>query len=117
MSRGFEAEAVVEVEKAVVVRIDHKDFDGDIRKWQELYFQILSWKNTWSMAYEVDMLAYNDHSAYVYIVAKAEIKEQLVDWLKSIGYNKISHVEEVEIGTLEIYADNDDDIYKYYYEW
>ena len=115
MEKSFETEVVVEVEEAVEVRINFKDFDGDVRKWQELYFRVLAWKNTWSLAYEVDMLAYNDHSAYVKIVIKREAKEQLVEWLEAIGYNKISAVEDVEVGTLGIYDNSD--VYKYYVEW
>ena len=114
MNKGFETNVVVEVEKAVVVRMDFKEFEGDVRQWQELFFKVLTWKNTFSLAYEVDVQSYRDNSAFVKIVAKQEIEDQLVDWLKSIGYNKVK-TEEVEVGVLGIYADAD--VYKYYCEW
>lgn len=100
-----------EREDAVVVTINRNEFSGDTRAWQEAYFKILSWKNTWSMTYEVDMLSYCNHDPYVRIVAKREIKNHLVEWLKDIGYDTV-HTEDVVIGTCDVWGD--EDIYKYY---
>lgn len=90
----------VEEIKASAFRMFYEDFKGN--DWREAYFHLLSWKNTWGMAYELDMLARKNHKPFVKLVVNRDIKNKVAEMLIDLGYSNISCVDiliaEVEVG-------------------
>ncbi len=94
----------VEEISATVLRTRYKDFTGE--DWQSAYFKLLTWRNVWGMAYELDLLADNEHSAYVKLIVKQDIKKKVVDMLYDLGYGKVS-VEDITLAQIEVGYDTD----------
>lgn len=96
-----------EIIKTVTFTSYFKDFTGDVRGWQEAYFELLSWKNTYYIPYEMDINSTSSHEAYLYLVVKEEVKETTKNILENLGYGNI---QIADTKTLEITLDVDLDI-------
>ena len=68
--------------------------DEKVRKWQSSYFELLSWKNTWCIPYEMDIIAGIDHSPYVRIVIPND--KYNIDWL-------VRYMEDLGYGDIKVY--------------
>lgn len=80
--------------------------DGnDVRRWQEAYFELLSWKNTWYLALNLDMCSTRDGEPFVRLIVKEKDKERTENYLKSLGYIGVKVYDTV---TLKLYVDYDD---------
>ena len=93
---------ILETIKTVSVIAYRKDFDGDTTKWQQAYFQMLSWKNTWGLAYDMDILESRKNGVYVWIVLhSADNAERLVEYMTDFGYRDIK-TNWVNVGVCEL---------------
>lgn len=70
----------------------HKDFDHENYSWKESYFKLLSWKNTFSIPYKMDINDNRKNGVFVYILIPVNnpdtpvmLKEMMEDW----GYGDI----------------------------
>ena len=69
--------------------------------WQQAFFQVLQWKNTWDLAFSTTINASSNHEAYLEIVLyNSDHVEQTIEWLNGLGYQDI-HSEKVKIAALE----------------
>lgn len=69
--------------------------------WQQAFFQVLQWKNTWDLAFSTTINASSNHEAYLEIVLyEADRADQTIEWLNGLGYQDI-HSEKVKIAALE----------------
>ena len=106
------------LEDCYVYTARYDDFDKD-HDWQKSYFELMSWKNTWGLCYDLDIRS-NRESVWVHIVTKAKknIKEHMLEALDELGYRKVE-VDEAKVRVFDPYdiwpedLDNDD-IYNFY---
>ena len=108
------------VENCYIFTARYKDFiEGG--SWQKSYFELLSWKNTWNLCYDLDILSNRSDGAFVRIVTKVtkNIKENMLTALEELGYRNVS-VDEVKARIYDPYDiwpdDFDNEIYEYFHE-
>ena len=97
---------------------DFIDGNEDVgRKWQEAFFEVLSWKNTltkrfWECTIEADTKG----GAFLYIVSPLEHEEWVENMLKGCGYKNIRKSVSKALLIDDPYYDNDglDEILHYY---
>lgn len=82
-----------------------KDFDGSTRDWQEAYFRLLAYKNTFNKFIELDIKSRGDHQAYLYLIVNYEDSTNIKELLKDMGYRNIL---EYDSKTLELTLDDMD---------
>ncbi len=78
-----------EKRKAVRIRAFYGDFAGDVRQWQEAYFQLIAWKNTWSVPYSLDCCSNHCHEPYVLMTVDADCADRVIETMSDLGYHKI----------------------------
>ena len=101
-------EIYVEKEQGVAITAGREDFDGDTKAWQESFFKLLSWKNTWSLCYDLTINSTYEHEPFVKVVANAVIKNELVEYMQKLGYRNLI-VGDVWVGIGDIECDEDID--------
>lgn len=78
---------------AVYITASLNNFDKT-HSWQDSYFHLLSWKNTWFIPLEVDMHSTRS-GPYVKIVIPdnkdAEFLEHTLNMMEDLGYREINH--------------------------
>lgn len=79
-----------EVKEASWITAGYRDFDGDAVKWREAYFKLLSWKNTWSIPYRMDINSSSDNEPFLFMIVPRNRAEAVLDMLKDYGYGNIS---------------------------
>jgi len=70
---------------------DFAENEDKVREWQIAYFHLLSWKNTWGLTWEMDILSYRNHCPFVRFVCedKKHTEENVLDMLESYGYRNV----------------------------
>ena len=86
-----ELEMAVDTRTIVTATVNFKDWSGDAESWREAFFQLLSWKNTWSGVLELTINSTWEHVPYLYVVVtKNRITEKsLRNVLEGFGYTNI----------------------------
>lgn len=94
-----------EEHKTVSITAYLKDFDGDSEKWREAYFQMLSWKNTFDVVYQMDILESRKNGVYVWLVLQtADNSIRTITMMNDLGYQNI-HTAQVTVGEYELDID------------
>ena len=109
------------IEKCYIFTAYYKDFiEGG--NWQNSYFELLSWKNTWNLCYDLDILSNRKDGAFVRIVTKtgkSDFKERMLQSLDELGYRNVV-VDEVKARIFDAYdiweEDFDNEVYEYFNE-
>ena len=79
--------------------------------WQRAYFEMLTWKNTWGQALELDIASNRDAGTFMRLVVKAEKKDMAKELLESNGY-PIDREDNFEAWMIT--PDYEDGIYQWY---
>ena len=103
MKKQFE----IEKENAVIITAYYNDWDGDVRGWQEAYFKLLAWKNTWGLVYRLDIMAKSDHSPFVELIIDPDCRVGIIEMMEDLGYKNMK-VDDIVVGTIDGYVDDDD---------
>ena len=112
-----------ETKDAVKITANYEDFEPYVdeekvskaEQWRRAYFELLSWKNTWSFP-RVDLLSYHNHEPYVMVIIEPHNKDGTVEWMESLGY-KVK-VEDIPLAVVEEpYGDEAKDQNGDYYWW
>ena len=98
--------------KVVTIYYTYADWSGSCREWQEAYFQMLSWKNTWGIPVKMDVYADGNHEAYFYVLVPADRADQTREYMDELGYefDKQRHWEATAREILIDYDDDDDEV-------
>ena len=97
----------VKKEESVQIVSYFEDFDGDLRRWQESYFTLLAWKNTWDAAYVLDLNSSRTKGTFVRVIPRnADTMESVKEMMDELGYRKLQTFH-VSIGVAE-YCDVDE---------
>jgi uncharacterized protein (DUF2225 family) len=95
----------IEIEKISTTQITsmHSSFDSERYSWQEAYFQIMAYQNTYDFAYTTAIHSTRDHEAYLWILLHPNTdKNRILEWLSSLGYSDLKTYE-VTVGELNTY--------------
>lgn len=95
----------IEVEKIPTIQITskHSAFSDKYRSWQEAYFQVMAFQNTWNFAYRTNIESTRDHEAYLWILLRPDTNEEkITSWLTDLGYGDLQ-VDKVMVGEMDTY--------------
>ena len=93
----------IEVEKFDTFQITskHSAFNGS--SWQDAYFKVMTYQNTFSFAYQTNIESTRDHEAYLFILLRPDTdKDRITEWLTDLGYGDIK-VDRVFVGEMSTY--------------
>lgn len=82
------------MKKAIWITAYYKDYVG--KNWQDAYFQLLAWKNTWGIPYNMDINSTSKHEAYLSMIIPEHYEEQVLEMISDLGYRNIRE----EVGTV-----------------
>lgn len=94
-----------EEHKTVSITAYLNDFIGDSEKWREAYFRMLSWKNTFDVVYQMDILESRKNGVYVWLVLHtADKADRTIEMMNDLGYQNIKTAW-VTVGEYELDID------------
>jgi hypothetical protein len=91
-----------EKEKAIRVNAFYEDFDGDIERWKDSFYQLWRIQLTWEIAYSINLRETRSRGVYIDLLIKPAYKEQLLESMDDFGYKNIQ-TEETNIAFLSTY--------------
>ncbi len=84
------------VKPCVRISANYEDFDGGnnkAEKWRMAYFEMLTWKNTWSVPITMDINSRRNENGYyipfVTMLVNEDKKEQAISFMEDFGYRNI----------------------------
>ena len=80
-----------------------------VEEWRAKYFKLIAWKNTWG-AWELDIHATRDHSAFIRLVVGRSFRDSMKDYLEELGFLQVE-VADITVGLVELYDEEVDTIY------
>ena len=95
----------VEIEKHDTFQITskHSSFDSENHRWQESYFQVMAYQNTFNFAYDTSIHSTHDHEAYLWILLRPETdRSRILSWLEDLGYGDL-RVDNVTVSEIDLY--------------
>ena len=112
--KSYETEDV----KAVAITYRYGDWNGSCEAWREAYFQMLSWKNTWYIPFEMDIHSNSKHEAFLYVLVPEKKAEQTREFMDAQGYKSDKQgIHEETVRKIIIDYDYDDDCVIHYVEY
>lgn len=78
------------------------DFDGDLQKWRNSFYEIWRYQMTWSFAYDIEVTESRSRGVYVRLRVRPSFRHQAEDMLEALGYRNVEVTEE-KIGVVETY--------------
>ena len=91
-----------EKKKAVYITASLNDFDGDVPKWKEAFYELWRYQMTWDYAWQITVNESRSDGVYVRIIASPAYKKNLVDLMEYIGYRNIT-VADTFIGEVSAF--------------
>lgn len=79
-----------------------EDFDGDLQKWCNSFYEVWRHQMTWGFAYEIEVIDSRANGVFLSIRVKPSFKSHAEEMLEMLGYKNVS-VEEEKIGVIESY--------------
>lgn len=87
---------------AVRLEADGNDFDGDVAKWKNAFYQMWRYQMTWDFAYSIKVAERRKTGVYVSLLIKKAYLRQVKEMLGDLGYKNISEWEE-HVGIVQLY--------------
>lgn len=121
--KDYTAMVDVEVREVTGISSNFNDFVGAVdfekvdkaSQWQDAYFSLLSWKNTWRIPYEMDIESTYDHIPFLHVVVNTDNADALVDFMETLGYGNIKR-HNFKVGIVEIPLDDEEECFDFYLE-
>ena len=88
-----------EKKDALWVRAYLSDFDGDVAKWKNSFYELWREQMTWSFAYHIEVHEYSDGDVGVDMYIKPSFKDALLGAMESYGYRNV-HVDPSAVGIV-----------------
>ena len=89
-------------EDAIAIRAAYEDFDGELSKWKDSFYQIWRWQLTWSYAYKIEIRERRANGVYLYMLIKPSFRKSVLGMLEEYGYKNVSE-EATKVGVVESY--------------
>lgn len=87
---------------AVRLEADGNDFEGDVAKWKDAFYQLWRYQMTWDFAYSIRVSERRETGVYVSLLIKKAYTKQVKKLLADLGYRKISEWGE-HVGIVQTY--------------
>lgn len=84
-----------------------------VREWQEAYFQMLSWKNTFGYPFFMDIADSRKYGPYIFLDVPKDKADYTREYLSELGYGDI---KETEIAVELITPEFDMRVDEYYFQ-
>ena len=94
----------IEIEKVPTIQITSKysAFKGTVRDWQEAYFRVMQYQNTFDFAYETAIHSNRDHEPFLWLLLRAETDpDRITEWLSGLGYGELM-IGKVAVGEFSL---------------
>jgi len=91
------------------VEASFEDFDGDVEKWKNAFYEIWRYQLTYNFAYEISLIErrckdnQNKWTVWVSLLVREGFKKNIVETMEELGYGNIK-VEEESVGVVELYG-------------
>ena len=93
----------IKVKDAVRIEASYADFNGDLNKWEDSFYQLWRLQLTWRFAYRIT-LEETRQGVYVCLLVKPSYRDNAVETMDSFGYKNILTFHE-NIGVIEYPSD------------
>lgn len=80
--------------KARFIRAYLNDFDGDLEKWKDSFYQLWRYQLTWDFAYKLELAETRSAGVHVSMLIKPAYENQVLDTMESLGYCNIRNNED-----------------------
>ena len=111
------------MEKKTAYRItaSFEDFDGDLQKWKDTFYELWRVQLTWEPAYNITLIDRRCHSDHGWavnldVLVKESFKKQTLEWMEQHGYRNL-YVCEQTVGLVSAYDEGIEDIDYLDIEW
>lgn len=94
------------IEEGVRYRAFLNDFDGDVAKWKNAFYEIWRYQMTWHFAYEIGVHECSDKDVCISVLVRPAYKDNAKDMLEAIGCRNI-HTEVEAVGVVPTYDIDD----------
>lgn len=101
-----EVKATIMIEDAYRVTAWYKDFDGDLAKWKEAYYDLWRWQMTYTYAHEINVHEVHSGDVIVSLLVKPEYKDNVLRTMEGLGYKRVKCSEE-SVGLVPLYDVDD----------
>ena len=79
---------------AIRIDAEFEDFDGDLAKWKESFYQVWRYQMTWSFAYSIKLIDRRATGVCLYMLIKKAYLKQTREMLEYLGYKKFTEQNE-----------------------
>lgn len=90
---------------AVRVEAEFQNFDGDVAKWKDSFYQIWRYQMTWDFAYSIDLIERRRTGVTLRMLVRKAYMPQVRDMLNDLGYRDIKEDSE-HVGIVQLYDIN-----------
>ena len=105
-----------ETKKELRVIASFKDFDGDVQKWKNAFYELWRLQMTWSFAYSIEVNESAKGGVFVCLVIRHSYEKQLGEFMDDLGYRNIQTVD-TNVGIMSAYWDELREVEELYYEY
>ena len=98
----------VEIERVPTYQLRSKYSAFKGTNWQEAYFKVMSYQNTFDFAYSTTIASTFDHEAFLCILLRGDADRfKVIEWLTDLGYGDIDSYKVFvgEVSTLNLDVD------------
>ena len=89
-------------ENSFLMTASYEDFDGNILRWRESFYEIWRYQMTWDFAIDIEVAESRRRGLFVRLRVKPSFKEDAEHMLEDLGYRNVEVTEE-KIGVVETY--------------
>lgn len=91
-------------EETSVLMVAHlEDFDGNLQKWKDSFYEIWRYQMTWSFAYRIEALESRSRGVFISLRVRPAFRDSVEGMLEMLGYRNVS-VNEEKVGIVESYT-------------
>lgn len=87
------------------VEASFKDFDGDVEKWKNAFYEIWRYQMGYSFAYEITLID-RKSGVWLSLLARKSFKKNIVETMQELGYRNIQ-TEEESVGIIQLWDISD----------
>jgi hypothetical protein len=87
---------------AIRITAHFSEFDGNLDKWEDSFYQVWRYQLTWDFAYGIKLNESRQHGVYIDLLIRPSYREPLLETMESLGYRDIAQNTEF-VGIVEVY--------------
>ena len=88
--------------KALLITAHYSDFDGDLQKWKNSFYEVWRYQMTWSFAYRIEIID-GTNGVFISLLIRPDYETPLMATLEDLGYRKVTKTE-TSVGIVDYYG-------------